>query len=257
MALEPYTAREPRVCLEPRGGAVQVLPFQPEPFDRARLAARVSKPVVIAPVAPDVLGRYPRCLNLPIKLAGAKEYWLPGEWAGLRPLLEVVVDAEQAANPALDDFYAYLTVDCSFVEAGEHQREPGCHLDGYQGAAIQPKTAVARNYVAVSNGPTVFYDQLFSIAHLDDAVYNVFTALDRQKRPEAARPIAELTLYAFDGYAVHEAGAATRTGLRTFVRVTYELERYDRLGFSINSLLPVSWPQVDRDFLATLLEPPE
>ena len=153
----------------------------------------------------------------------------------------------------VEDYYTYLTVDCGPVRLEEQQRNGGLHVDGFQGARIQPKTKITRNYVATSNGGTRFYPQLFD-ASLDDRRYNIFKAFDQQ----AEEPLVagENIVWFMDAYSVHESGFALRDGRRTFLRMTYDYKKFDRLGNTKNSLIPYQWNMVRRTVHEDLEDPP-
>lgn len=193
----------------------------------------------------------PRCLDMPLRLAGEETYRLPSEWAPLASLIEQIAGVEHAHNPSWRDYHTYLTVDCREVEEGMQQRHGGLHVDGFQGERIEDKTKVTRNYVATSNGGTVFYPQRFICA--DPAEFNVFLGFELQADTQLVAK--ENTVYFMDAYSVHESGFAARSGPRLFLRLTYDLKRFDRLNNSHNSALDYSWEMVPRDVASTVGRP--
>lgn len=186
---------------------------------------------------------YPRVLDMPIRLAGDNTYHLPEEWADLAPILQGIISHEHAHNPNWRDYHAYLTVDSSEVVKGDQQRHGGLHVDGFQGDRINPKTKVNRSYVMTTNGGTRFYPQRFIIP--DVTKYNIFQGFDIQG---GHYNIAEDHLiYLMDAYTVHESGTTARNGIRTFVRLSYDVKQFDRAGNSHNSMLNYNWNMVTRN----------
>jgi hypothetical protein len=187
-------------------------------------------------------GYHQRCLDMPIRLSGQKEYRVPEEWSALLPMLRDVISTEHVHNPNVPDYHTYITVDSKMVEPDEQQRNGGLHVDGFQGARIDPKTKITRNYVVTTNGGTRFYSQPFIV--VDEKKYNVFQGFDLQAKDYVIAK--ENTVYFMDAYTVHESGIASRKGIRSFLRVTYDLKKFDRLGNTHNSMLDYKWDMEDR-----------
>lgn len=194
---------------------------------------------------------FPRCLDMPIRLAGSQSYALPKEWRGLATLLESIIGVEHSHNPNWVDYNTYITVDCKIVEPEEQQRHGGLHVDGFQGSRIEPKTKITRNYVMTSNGGTRFYPQPFVV--VDEKKFNVFQGFDLQAEDYIIAH--ENCVYFMDAYTVHESGIADRRGLRTFLRVTYDLKPFDRAGNTHNSMLDYNWDMVERNVHETVKTP--
>ena len=188
-------------------------------------------------------GYHQRCLDMPIRLSGQSEYRVPEEWSALLPLIRAVIATEHRHNPNVLDYHTYITVDSKMVEPDEQQRHGGLHVDGFQGARIDPKTKITRNYVVTTNGGTRFYPQPFIV--VDETKYNVFQGLDLQAKDYLIAD--ENTVYFMDAYTVHESGIASRKDIRSFLRVTYDLKMFDRLGNTHNSMLDYKWDMEARN----------
>lgn len=186
---------------------------------------------------------YPRCLDMPVRLAGQEDYLLPDEWVGLAPLLEQLIGVEHTHNPNWREYNTYMTVDCKYVVPDEQQRHGGLHVDGFQGARIDPKNKITRNYVMTTNGGTRFYPQPFIV--VDETQFNVFQGFDLQAQDYIIAQ--ENKAYFMDAYTVHESGIADRAGLRTFLRLTYDVKQFDRFGNTHNSMLDYDWEMVARN----------
>jgi len=224
-------------------------------FDKGIYSREVHPPLPLLSTGEALVEHLPRCLDMPLRLAGQEEYALPEEWASLLPLVKRIAAVEHRNNPsAVEDYHTYLTVDCSYVEPGVTQRRGGLHVDGFQGSRIGVKTKTTRNYVATSNGGTRFFPQTF-FTDLDESRYNIFRGFDLQAGAPIVAP--EHTVVFMDAYSVHESGAARFAGLRCFLRLTYDVKIFDRLGNTKNSMLAYDWTMVERDVQSTLVDPTE
>ena len=56
--------------------------------------------------------------------------------------------------------YAYITIDQGLIEPGNTQRKGGAHVDGFQGARINPKNEINYSYIISNLTPTACYDQV-------------------------------------------------------------------------------------------------
>lgn len=196
--------------------------------------------------------QYTRCLDMPLRLPGEQTYALPQEWRDLLPIVTHLAAIEQKHNHHWQNYHTYLTIDSSLIVAGEQQRHGGLHVDGFQGARIFPKDKVTRNYVVTTNGGTRFYRQPFTV--VDPEKFNVFEGFDLQAQPDPF--IAEENLvYFMDAYTVHESGISLRSGLRTFLRLTFDVKRFDRQGNTHNSMLAYNWDMYQRNVHSTVQTP--
>ena len=213
-------------------------------FDYENYFREVHPPVKVDLGGPVSIPSLPRCLDMPIRLAGKEEFIVPNEWGALKSVLEALASVELKHNANWRDYFTYLTVDSSSIKAGQQQRHGGLHVDGFQGERINPKTKITRNYVATTNGGTQFWPQPFVVA--DPAVFNVFEGFDLQVdgEPLVAAPDH---FYFMDAYTVHESGFAQFDGVRNFIRLTFDLKEFDRAGNTHNPNLDYSWDMVERN----------
>lgn len=115
-----------------------------------------------------------------------------------------------------------------------------------------PKEKITRNYVVTTNGGTRFYRQGFTV--VDPEKFNVFEGFDLQVKTIPF--IAEENLvYFMDAYTVHESGISIRSGRRTFLRLTFDVKRFDRQGNTHNSMLDYDWDMHQRNIHSTVLTP--
>jgi hypothetical protein len=192
----------------------------------------------------------PRTLDMPIKFPGSA-FRVPRDFAQFLPVIQRVADFEAAVNAACyDEYYCYLTVDQGQVPKGVLQREAPCHVDGFQGARFRPKVRCNHTYVVSDSVPTVYYVQPFAVDHLDEERHNFFWEFNRQvaqtKSAHAFRPMAyEVNL--MDCYTVHRGDAAPHDLMRTWLRLSFEVRIFDRLGNAHNPLFRYDWQMVPRD----------
>ena len=214
-------------------------------WDPAKFAV-ARAPVVVGAVDPGTLWHDPWLLfGLPIKFPGSS-YRVPIELEWLHEFLQLCINAEQLINADLDNYYAYLDVECSFVPPHHFQRLPGPHSDAIQGRRIQPKQPVEHFYATVSYDPTRFFVQPFDLAdcNLETHYVNPVFAQQAHLKNVITHKAGEITL--FDAYTIHEAIQSLRGGERTFVRLGFSTRQYDRLGNAHNPLFDYAWEMVPR-----------
>lgn len=195
----------------------------------------------------------PSVVDLPIKMPGSGEYRLPREFACLEKLLRYLSSIEHQINPRVNqDYHAYLTVDTREVKAGTTQRSPGAHVDGFQGDRIQPKVPVDHSFLLSTGLPTLFHQQPFEVSSLDPRHDDFFLEFQRQLDPRKTRTYPDQTILFIDPYVVHSAAVASVDCQRTFVRLSFSVRQFDRLGNGINPLFDYHWKMVSRDFRASI-----
>ena len=204
----------------------------------------IRRPVVMGRF--DFLYRYPRILDLPIKMLDS-EYRIPEEVRGMRGFIQQAINFEHSLNPRVDSYYCYLTIDQGWVEPGQTQRRAGCHVDGFQGARINPKGMINRSYLTSNCLTSVFYPHAFQTQHLREDRDNFFLDFDRQAREDLAwRPQAGEIVLA-DAYCVHRCDVAIKKVWRTFARVSFDVREFDRLGNTHNPMFKYQWEMVARE----------
>jgi len=188
-----------------------------------------------------------RVLDMPIKFAGSNDYKLPKELNQFDEVIAKAISFEHEINPGVKDYYAYLTIDQGNVPAGKHQRKPGCHVNGFQGARHRVKRPVCRSYLAYDRIPPVFYPQYFATYHLNEDLHNFFLSFEEQSDPIAAVTYDPYQIICTTAYTVHKSDTADTPLYRTFFRLTYDTIIYDRIGNTHNPLYHYKWPMVARE----------
>ena len=191
-----------------------------------------------------------RTLDMPIKFPGSN-FRVPKSLEQFLPVIERVAHFEKAANPdCFDEYYCYLTVDQGWVKPDTLQREAPCHVDGFQGARWSPKVRLNHTYVVGDSIPTTYYPQAFDFSQLDEAKHNFFWEMNRQvaqtKSAHAWRP-QDNEISLIDGYTVHRGTEAETETFRTWIRLSFEVRKFDRLGNAHNPMFSYAWDMVPRD----------
>lgn len=195
----------------------------------------------------------PRVLDLPIKFPGS-DVRIPRELAVYAPIIRRAFNFEAVVNrECYDEYYCYLTVDKGIVRPGELQREAPCHVDGFQGPRWNPKVRNNHTYTVSNAVPTAYYIQPFNFDQLDDAKHDFFWEMNRQVAATNSRYLwqpgdSEMTM--MDCYCVHRGTEAPHELFRTFVRISFEVRIFDRLGNAHNPMFQYAWPMVPRDIEA-------
>ncbi|MDP3277190.1 MAG: hypothetical protein Q8Q09_18520 [Deltaproteobacteria bacterium] len=270
-----YDLAEGCLRLEPRDHAAKSLvdsldPGHPliqdlnKPFDIARfLTPR-------APIRCGALDSHARALfvarsdarnvlDLPIKFPGS-DVRLPMEYAQFAPAIQRAVDVEWALNSqCFDEYYAYLTVRRERVPAGGQGHYAPCHVDGFQGARWTPTVRANHTYTVTNALPTMYFVQPFDLTALDLSKHDVFWEMNRQVAATHAEfgvtDYGDFELMLMDAYCVHIAVDAPVETERVWLRLSFEVRVFDRLGNGHNPFFAYDWPMVPRDIEQLALEP--
>jgi hypothetical protein len=195
--------------------------------------------------------KFPRILDCPIKFPNSS-FRIPLECIKLQNAIQQIINFEYSINPLFNYFYCYLTIDTGIVKATTTQRRAGCHVDGFQGARINPKTIINRSYISSNCLPTVFYPHEFKTNHLDESKDNFFLDFDRQAKEEFAWRPNENDIVLSDAYCVHRCDVAKQNIYRTFFRLSFDVKKFDRLGNTHNPSFNYNWKMVTRDIQKSL-----
>ncbi len=191
----------------------------------------------------------PKVRDMPIKFPGS-DIRIPAELAQFEGVIRQIIAFEMRINPDFNEYYCYLEVDQSTVMPGRLQRELPCHVDGFQGARWDPKVKINHSYLVGSALPTIFYPQSFDLTALDEKKHNFFWEMNRQ--------VAETdSMYAYQGepfeiqlmdaYTVHRGCAASEPTERTWIRLSFEVRKFDRIGNTKNPMFEYDWKMEPRD----------
>jgi hypothetical protein len=193
-----------------------------------------------------------RVLDCPIKFPGNAVYRVPNELAQFEEAICKIVSYEHTINPNAKDYYAYITVDQKPLKAFSFQRTPGCHVDGFQGAKFVSKKYIARSYIAYDTLPTIFYAQGFRTDYLSEATDNFFLAFDDQAEEGSIVKFDPYNIILMNAYTVHMSDLCYLPTKRSFLRITFDTAKYDRLGNTKNNCFDYSWSMSYRNTLERL-----
>ncbi|MBI2102525.1 hypothetical protein HYT55_01700 [Candidatus Woesearchaeota archaeon] len=190
-----------------------------------------------------------RVLDMPIRFPGT-DYRLPKELAQFKDVISRVANIEEAINPQHSVYYCYLTIDQRTVKAGTLHREAPCHVDGFQGARWPTPLPINHTYTISDTIPTVYYPQPFFLDNLDIAKHDFFWEFNRQvamANSQSAIRFSPFELTLMNAYCVHRGDDAVQDTCRTWLRLSYEVRIFDRLGNAHNPLFDYDWKMVERD----------
>jgi hypothetical protein len=211
---------------------------------------------------PNLAPKPIRVLDMPVKFPGSHQYRVPRECERILPVLRYVAEVERAINPRAKECYAFLTIDQGTVLPDETQRQAGLHVDGFQGARVEPKLMLGHSYIVGSCVPTVCHRRTFpGVASLDPKSENLFGHMelalaDSDEVHDTWSP-EPFQVCLLDAYCVH-SGAPNRTKKpvdRTFIRISFSVRQFDRLGNAHNPMFDYAWEMVPRDISIALNDP--
>lgn len=169
-------------------------------------------------------------MYMPIKMADGFDVRIPKHLACFWPLVQQVMFCGAHANK-----YMYLTVKKMYITKGQSANRPGWHLDGYGTSDF--------NFIWSDVLPTQFVTGTFLLS--DDHE----ESLDQMRQQAVGRAIHAFpdgSLLWLDPTNVHRVAACEEDCLRTFVKISVSLERYNLLGNAHNYLFDYDWPMVER-----------
>lgn len=187
--------------------------------------------------------------DMPIKFPNS-DVRLPIELSQFENTIRKILEIEKAINPDYDEYYCYLEVDQGEVRPGTLQRELPCHVDGLQGARTNPKVKINHSYIVGSALPTIFYNQPFDLSRLDETKHNFFWEMNRQVRETNSAHAVQgqpWEIQLMDAYTVHRGCEATEPVFRTWIRLSFEVRIFDRVGNTKNPLFDYNWKMEPRD----------
>ena len=76
----------------------------------------------------------------------------------------------------------------------------------------------------------------FNFGKLNERIHDHFFEMDKQAQASPVSLTEPLNIYLMDALTVHSAVPATVNGYRTFIRISYDVKEFDRLGNSLNPL---------------------
>jgi len=179
----------------------------------------------------------------------------------VRPFLELFHKAEEverAVNPDFEKggYYGYVTVDQKIVLPNTAQRRQGHHADAYVKASntvlgTSQKVLTTNTYIAYDSLPTEFIEGPLPLGAIDPEddreVLRYFDEQAALQKPVTFLPykILRLTPYDVHSPVVNDTDSPQ---VRTFVKITFSKEKYNRMGNTRNPLFSYhNWRWVAQD----------
>jgi len=169
----------------------------------------------------------------------------------------VAVETERAINEDFlqneDAYHAYITVDQKVVAPHRTQRRQGFHGDAFitpENADLGRSALTENTYLVCDSLPTEFKPGPFDISDVYPHIPSCLARFDEgaAEQPSLTVPpfsLARITPYDVHSPAVNHSDEPLR---RTFVKITFSRERFNRVGNAINPLLDYdSWFWVPRN----------
>jgi fructose-1,6-bisphosphatase/inositol monophosphatase family enzyme len=222
---------------------------------------RANRPALVASLPDDCRARFSeqrgdRVQDLCFRMPG-QGWKLP---ALLLPYLDAIrlsIEAERALNDDFaaheDDYHAYITIDQKLVPPHRTQRRQGFHGDAFmtpENADLGQSALSENTYLVCDALPTEFRDGPFDIT---DVYPDIAGCLARFDAIAAAQPAVTFPPYALiriTPFDVHSPAVnhADEPLVRTFIKITFSRERFNRQGNAVNPLLRYdSWFWVPRN----------
>lgn len=224
-----------------------------------------------------------RVQDLAFKMPG-QGYRLP---ALLEPYLEAVriaIETERAINIDFaeheDDYHAYITIDQKLVAPHRTQRRQGFHGDAFltpENADLGRSALTENTYLVCDSLPTEFKAGPFD---LSDVYPDIARVLSRFDELAAAQETLTFPMYQVVRVTPFEVHSPTVNHTdepieRTFLKITFSRERFNREGNGVNPLLTydnwfwvprnreirnlrnviVDWDRQDHDQFRAVVEP--
>jgi len=193
-------------------------------------------------------------LDLPIKMPHSN-WSIPVELSQFSEFIKKSIAYETLINPNIQNCYAYLSIDQRPVKPTESQRRPGWHSDSFITNNTRPdikQTNIEMDsiYLAYNSIPTEFCTNSFTFNKTFDH-HNNTDVLNHFDKIAAGKPIITykpFTILQMGPECVHRVGYNTsnNTCQRTFIKLVFSTEIFNRLGNDHNYLLDYNWPLVPR-----------
>jgi hypothetical protein len=221
---------------------------------------KVNLPIVIGHVDGRKFSqrnnKYLWVMDLPIKMPFS-QIKIPIEFSQFTDFFKRSIQFERLINPDFEKCYANLCIDQRPVLPNNYQRRPGWHADSfitksthlqYNNNSFSPPMDTV--YLAYDCLATEFNKSIFSFSkdvdnHSNDAVLQHF---DKMAKPKNVITFPPYTILKMDPRSVHrvQMNNSTRTIDRTFIKLTFTTEIFNRLGNDHNYLFNYNWPLFQR-----------
>lgn len=136
---------------------------------------------------------------------------------------------------ALTDVAIYITAKHGIITPTAPGNRPGYHSDGFMTEDI--------NYIWCDRNPTIFNTSAFSLTQDDEVSLAEMEQQALKTNEVAFGPYALLRL---NQYNIHKVATPERVMARTFVKLSFSMDRYDLIGNTHNYKLDYNWDMKER-----------
>lgn len=199
--------------------------------------------------------------NMPIKIPHIEEYRIPKELVDYKDLIQRVINYQHSIkNKALEEDYAYLTIEQAWVNPDDFHRRPGAHTDDMQGPRYKNKLPPNQTYIVSNAITTSFYPCPFNFYNFDLNVYDLLPLIKKQATEERAYRLEPNCIYLYDSYSIHSANINTTNEpiWRTLIRIEFSQKVGDEITNTRNPLFTEhlnTWEYQKRDKPEGLISP--
>lgn len=169
-------------------------------------------------------------LYLPIRMRGSDVIKIPPRLDIFRPLIKRVANIEPR------DTYLYITAKHLYVTPGNPGNRPGWHSDGFLTSDV--------NYIWYDSLPTVFCVQGFDVTPEHGVSMRQF---EEQVRAENFVTFPPGNLLRLTQAHIHRTPDFDKGQVRTFVKITSSVDRYNLEGNSHNYMFDYDWKMFPRE----------
>lgn len=188
-----------------------------------------------------------RVLDMPIKFSGSEIIRVPFELKQFDDTIEKIIAFENFINPRfVEDCFAYLTVDQSYVARGLPHRNRLPHINSsftHYGAA--PGGYVSRSYIASDIIPKKFYRQPFVCQMMPFYDHSRNSILCKrfsiQKKENCIVDIKPYAIMGYNAFCVHSDDVVPYSSFRTMLRITVDTMPYRRTMNTHNPMFQYHW----------------
>jgi fructose-1,6-bisphosphatase/inositol monophosphatase family enzyme len=212
--------------------------------------SRTNKPAVIAQLPESGRAQFSEQRGVRVQ---DMCFRMPGQGWQLPRLLEPFLDAirlsieaERALNADFvgheDAYHAYITIDQKIVPPHRTQRRQGFHGDAFmtpENADLGQAALTENTYLVCDALPTEFKAGPFDIADVYPNIAGCLARFDELAATQPTLTFAPYELIRITPFDVHSPAVnhSDTQLVRTFVKITFSRERFNRQGNAVNPLL--------------------
>lgn len=192
-------------------------------------------------------GNYLWVMDLPIKMPRTN-IRIPYELDQFREFILKSFTHEALTNPHINDWFAYLCVDQRLAFPGSSQRRPGAHSDSFPTGNINMDRLSDSIYLGYTSLPTEFCIGNFAFNNNIDTSNNTQILDHFDKNTISVKTFNPYHIIKMDSGHVHRASINNDKYPidRTFVKLTFSPDIFNRVGNDHNYLFNYDWPLYGR-----------